>query len=101
MSKCGICAGEIVLGYPGSSLTLDSALLSPTNHRPGEHGDLYRCTRCGTLQQPSLPRGSELARLYRGMRDDAYLQEEAGRRRTARRVLDLIGAHVPNGRLLD
>jgi SAM-dependent methyltransferase len=35
------------------------------------------------------------------MRDDAYLTEEPGRRRTARRVLELIGRHVPSGRLLD
>ena len=101
MPGCGICGGEVILVYPGSSLKIDPAMLSPTNHRPGEHGDLYRCGSCGTLQQPSLPAGSELARLYRGMRDDGYLVEEAGRRRTARRVLDLIQAHVPAGRLLD
>ena len=35
------------------------------------------------------------------MRDDEYLSEEAGRRATANRLLDLIGAHVPRGRLLD
>ena len=35
------------------------------------------------------------------MRDDAYLAEEAGRRATANRLLDLIAAHVPSGRLLD
>ena len=35
------------------------------------------------------------------MRDDDYLSEEPGRRATANRLLDLIGAHVPEGRLLD
>ena len=35
------------------------------------------------------------------MSDAAYLDEEAGRRATARRVLELIAAHVPSGRLLD
>ena len=35
------------------------------------------------------------------MRDDDYLAEEAGRRATANRLLDLIGAHRPSGRLLD
>jgi SAM-dependent methyltransferase len=68
----------------------------------GEHGDLYRCCDCGTVQQPSLPRGTELHDLYREMSDDAsYLAEERGRRRTARRLLNLLGAHVPRGRLLD
>lgn len=98
---CGICCGPLALRYGGTDRTLDPALLSPTNHRPGEHGDLYQCTRCGTLQQPSLPRGAELAGLYRGMRDDAYLAEERGRRRTARRVLDLIQPYAAHGRLLD
>jgi SAM-dependent methyltransferase len=35
------------------------------------------------------------------MHDAAYLAEEAGRRATARRLLGLIGRHVPAGRLLD
>ena len=35
------------------------------------------------------------------MTDDAYLDEEAGRRATARRLLALVEAHVPRGRLLD
>ncbi len=35
------------------------------------------------------------------MSDDAYLAEEAGRRATATRLLDLVGKHVPAGRLLD
>ncbi|HEV2786323.1 MAG TPA: methyltransferase domain-containing protein, partial [Solirubrobacteraceae bacterium] len=35
------------------------------------------------------------------MEDGDYLAEEAGRRRTAARVLDLIAPHVPGGRLLD
>ena len=35
------------------------------------------------------------------MSDDAYLGEEAGRRATAARLLDLISAQVGGGRLLD
>lgn len=59
------------------------------------------CGECGTLQQPALLQQPDLAELYREMRDDAYLEEEGGRRRTARRLLDLVGKHVPSGRLLD
>ena len=53
------------------------------------------------MQQPGLPSGDDLHALYREMHDDAYLREEAGRRATARRLLGLIGRHVPAGRLLD
>jgi SAM-dependent methyltransferase len=74
---------------------------SPTNHQPGQYGDLYKCERCGTVAQPSLPRGDALLDLYRHMRDDHYLDEEEGRRATARRLLDQIGQLAPSGRLLD
>jgi SAM-dependent methyltransferase len=86
-STCAICGGEVELAFPGTSATPD---LSPTCHRAGEHGDLYRCRRCGTVHQPDLPVGPELYALYRKMRDDHYLDEEPGRRRTANRLLDLI-----------
>ncbi|HEX8067348.1 MAG TPA: methyltransferase domain-containing protein [Thermoleophilaceae bacterium] len=98
---CRICAGALVLRHRGGAPALDAAALSPTNHAPGEHGDLYGCVECGTVQQPSLPAADELAGLYRDMSDDAYLAEEPGRRATARRLLDMVGRHAPAGRLLD
>ena len=73
----------------------------PRCTRPGRHGDLLACVECGTVQQPLLPAGDELHELYRDMRDDAYLGEEAGRRATAAHLLDLIAAQVAAGRLLD
>jgi SAM-dependent methyltransferase len=91
-STCAICGGDVELAYPGASAAPDAESLSPTCHRAGEHGDLYRCRHCGTVHQPDLPAGPELYALYRKMRDDHYLDEEAGRRRTANRLLDLIAA---------
>jgi 2-polyprenyl-3-methyl-5-hydroxy-6-metoxy-1,4-benzoquinol methylase len=66
----------------------------------GEHYDLYRCVACGTVQQPSLPRGEQLHELYRAGSDQRYMLEERGRRRSAIRLLDLLDTHVPRGRLL-
>ncbi len=100
-APCRICQGELEpfrAGRPGGPSPADFA---PSNHRPGEHGELLRCTTCGAVQQPGLPGGAALHALYRDMSDDAYLHEEDGRRATARRILDLIGRHVPAGRLLD
>ena len=71
--------------------------LSPTSHPLGAHADIVGCLECGTLQQPALIQQPDLAGLYREMRDDAYLEEESGRRRTAGRLLDLISAHIPAG----
>src|SRR3954454_784053 len=97
-AACRICSGPLRLLYPGAGHEARSESFSPTNHRPGEYGDLYACERCGTVQQPSLPRGEALLELYRGMYDEHYLDEEAGRRRTARRLLGLLPR---GGRLLE
>lgn len=100
-SDCVVCRGPLFLRYRGSDAPPSAAIFAPSRHQPGEHGDLYECRRCGTVQQPSLPGRSALHSLYRAMDDGEYLAEEAGRRRTAARLLDLIGQHVPRGRLLD
>ena len=98
---CRVCAGALVLRHRGSAAAPDAEAFSPSCHTPGAHGDLYACVECGTVQQPSLPPAAELAGLYREMSDEAYLAEEPGRRATARRLLDMIGAYAPAGRLLD
>jgi 2-polyprenyl-3-methyl-5-hydroxy-6-metoxy-1,4-benzoquinol methylase len=101
IAGCRICAGELVLKVAGNGAALTAAAFSPSAHAVGGHGDLLACRECGTVQQPVLPSGDALHDLYREMADDEYLGEERGRRATANRLLDLIGAHVPQGRLLD
>jgi SAM-dependent methyltransferase len=101
VTTCQICAGPLRLLHTGSGLEAQAEAFSPTNHQPGQYGDLYQCGRCGTVAQPSLPHGDALLDLYRHMRDDHYLDEERGRRATARRLLDEIGRCAPSGRLLD
>ena len=98
---CRICGGALRLLYTGAGLEARSEAFSPTNHAPRTYQDLYRCEACGTVAQPSLPQGEALRDLYRHMRDDRYLDEEPGRRTTARRILDVIARRVPSGRLLD
>src|SRR4051794_16926066 len=95
---CRICSGPLRLLYPGVADGARADAFSPTNHQPGAYGDLFACGRCRTVQQPSLPRGEQLLDLYRAMHDARYLDEEPGRRKTARRLLRLI---PERGRLLD
>jgi SAM-dependent methyltransferase len=99
--RCQICGGDLHLLYTGSQQEARAEAFSPTNHQPGQYGDLYQCGRCGTVAQPSLPKGDALLDLYRNMRDERYLEEEQGRRRTANRILDAIQQRAPSGRLLD
>ena len=100
-STCRICSGPLELLYPGTDAGANADAFSPSCHTPGAHGDLYRCDDCGTVQQPSLPAGSDLHELYRDMSDAAYLDEAAGRRETAGRLLDMVGRYRAGGRLLD
>src|SRR3954466_4472398 len=96
---CRICSGDLTLRIRGRGEPLTAAALSPSAHATGRHGDLLECIECGTVQQPELPAGAQLHDLYRDMRDEDYLGEEAGRRATAVRLLDLIAPFVPGGRL--
>src|SRR5262245_48404219 len=100
-AACRVCAGELSLRVSGNGHAHDAASFAPSLHEIGRHGDLLECIECGTVQQPRLPGGDELHELYRGVEDEAYLAEETGRRATAAHLLDLIGAEVPGGRLLD
>jgi 2-polyprenyl-3-methyl-5-hydroxy-6-metoxy-1,4-benzoquinol methylase len=101
MAVCRICSGDLELRLRGNGAAPTAAAFSPSAHAVGGHGDLLACRECGTVQQPALPSGQPLHELYREMRDDDYLAEEAGRRATANRLLDLIAEHRPSGRLLD
>ena len=100
-TACRICAGPLSLVRRGGASVRLPAGFVPTCHRMAAHGDLFLCGDCGTVQQPSLPRGDALHELYREMSDVSYLAEERGRRRTARRLLDLLEPHRSGGRLLD
>ena len=98
---CTVCAGPLRPLYRGAGVAPAPALLAPSCHATGAHGDLYRCERCHAVHQPALLAGAPLDELYRAMDDDAYLDEEDGRRATANRLLDLLEPGPPPGRLLD
>jgi SAM-dependent methyltransferase len=99
--SCRICAGDLRLMTNGNGTAPEAEAFAPSAHEPGRHGDLLACAECGAVQQPALPAAAALHDLYRDMRDEAYLDEEHGRRATAARLLALVAEHVPAGRLLD
>ena len=99
--KCRICSGPLELRYRGTPGGPSPESFSPTYHGTGQHGDLFICRECATVQQPSLPGGDALHGIYREMSDQDYLVEEEGRRATARRLLEQVGGYVAHGSLLD
>jgi SAM-dependent methyltransferase len=94
---CRICGGELVLRIRGGATAAHPADLAPTNHAPGRHAGFYRCGECGAVQQT----GAADAAAYVAVADPGYVAEEAGRRATAKRVLQALGPYRQDGRLLD
>ena len=101
MAECRICSGELELLVRGNGAALTAAALSPSRTPSAATATCSPAASAARSSSRSCPSGDALHDLYREMRDDDYLDEEAGRRATANRLLDLIGAHVPRGRLLD
>jgi SAM-dependent methyltransferase len=77
--------------------------LIPSTDRFGTAlGDIVRCTNCGHRQVHPMPDESLLARWYSAAASQAYIEEAAGQRETARRALQRIERHAPaRGDLLD
>src|SRR5437588_3799467 len=65
-------------------------------------GDIVRCVGCGHMQLEPMPSEEVLADAYGEAASEAYVEEEAGQRETARHALAQIEAHAPSrGALLD
>jgi SAM-dependent methyltransferase len=64
-------------------------------------GDIVRCPACGHMQLDEFPSDEALAAEYARASSDDYVEEEAGQRETARRMLAKVERYVPPGRLLD
>jgi SAM-dependent methyltransferase len=76
--------------------------LIPTTDRFGSAlADIVRCRSCGHMQLERFPSEAELAEAYGEAASEEYVEEEAGQRETARRVLERIERHAAAGRLAD
>lgn len=76
--------------------------LIPTTDQFGTAlSDIVRCGDCGHMQLARFPAEEELAEAYADAASDDYVEEEAGQRETARRVLDRIERFTERGALLD
>jgi SAM-dependent methyltransferase len=56
--------------------------------------DIVRCPGCGHMQLDPMPDEAMLAAAYAEAQSDAYIEEEAGQRTTARRALERIETHA-------
>lgn len=76
--------------------------LIPTTDQYGTAlADIVKCSACGHMQLDPMPRDEVLESAYADAASDDYVQEEAGQRETARRILVRVERHRPAGDLLD
>jgi len=98
-AACGFPRLEPHLAVAGHAAV---AGLIPTTDAFGTAlADIARCRACGHMQLDCFPPAAELAEAYGEAASTDYVEEEAGQRETARRVLERVEAWSARGRLLD
>jgi SAM-dependent methyltransferase len=100
---CSACGGSQLRPHLRVAGEIGPEGLIPTTDRFGTAlADIARCPSCGHMQLHPMPDAVMLARAYAQAESDAYIEEEAGERATARAALEHIEAHVARpGALLD
>ncbi len=95
---CGSTSYSVYLKGDGARLAAGAFGSSLTELATGT---ILRCGECGIGFSQHRPADEELGQLYREMDIAMYQAEGEGRRRTARRHLEIVSAHSDGGRLLD
>ncbi|MFL5843376.1 MAG: class I SAM-dependent methyltransferase [Solirubrobacteraceae bacterium] len=103
MSNCAACGLARLEPHLAVAGTIGADGLIPTTDQFGTAlADIVRCQGCGHMQLEPMPDDAVLASAYVDAASEDYVEEEAGQRETARRVLARIEAHAPaRGTLLD
>jgi SAM-dependent methyltransferase len=101
--QCAACGSPDLRPHLRVAADMGDQRLIPTTDRFGAAlSDIVRCADCGHMQLARMPSDAELASAYADAASDAYVDEEAGQRETARRMLARIEAHAPQrGAILD
>jgi SAM-dependent methyltransferase len=101
--QCAACGGSDLRPHLRVAGEMGAQGLIPTTDRFGTAlSDIVRCADCGHMQLARMPGDAELESAYAGAASDDYVDEEAGQRETARRMLARIEAHAPRrGAILD
>lgn len=79
----------------------DEGLIPTTDAYGTALADIVRCPSCGHMQLEPMPADEVLESAYADAWSDAYVEEAAGQRETARRILARVEQHRPPGDLVD
>jgi 2-polyprenyl-3-methyl-5-hydroxy-6-metoxy-1,4-benzoquinol methylase len=95
---CYICSSPAHLKFAATTRPEDESY-AITENRTGRHGNVLVCENCRLWMLPEAERAAFAAIPSRP--DETYLEEENGRRKAARRVLEELEKLAPKGKLLD
>ena len=102
--KCNLCGSSrysvLYKTYSGDAAA-EERDYRITDHRVGVPLRIVKCGRCGLIYANPRPAVRSLISAYNRMVDEAYVEEEAGRRASARLILKMLGKYKKRGRLLD
>jgi SAM-dependent methyltransferase len=96
-AECAVCGGTQLLPHWNVERSDGASLVATTTRYGAAPADIVRCRVCGHMQVSEFPDEPELAEAYAEVSEGAYLAEEAGQRATARRALERIERHRPQG----
>ncbi len=95
---CYLCASPVELRYPATTKPEEESY-AITENRTGRHGNLFACPNCGLWMLSKVEREAFAA--IPSTPDPTYLEEEAGRRKASRKVLERIERLATRGKILD
>jgi len=95
---CYLCASPVELRYPATTKPEEESY-AITENRTGRHGNLYACPNCGLWMLAKAEREAFAA--IPSQPDPTYLDEEAGRRKASRKILERIERLTNKEKILD
>lgn len=100
--KCNICNHNAILFKYNNISNISNKDIKITDSQYGKHWTLFKCQNCNLVFSSPLPSHTLLLELYSAMKDDDYIEEEAGRKKNFMRILKRIELfHPAKGSLLD
>jgi SAM-dependent methyltransferase len=99
--RCAACGGLDLRPHIHVDTAQAEGLIPTTDRFGSALADIVRCSACGHMQLERMPDEIELAEAYGEAESLDYVEEQAGQRQTANRILDEIEAWTACGRLLD
>jgi SAM-dependent methyltransferase len=94
VSACAACGADALRPHLEVRSSEGEGLVPTTDRYGAAPGDIFRCAVCGHGQVEPMPAEAELGEAYEEAADEAYIEEEAGQRATARTTLDAIERHT-------